>query len=106
MNPAWYELRDDEIWLNPASSRAWGRRLDPGARLTLLFVDPNNQWRWAQVQGVVASKTDAGGAEHIDRLSRRYLGRDYADHQSDDPRLVVRVIPTRVTGTFGELAAA
>jgi PPOX class probable F420-dependent enzyme len=106
MNPIWYERRADEIWLNPATSRAWGRRLKPGVAVTLLFVDPANQWRWAQVQGEVLEKTREGGAEHIDRLAHRYLGRPYGQHDPADPRLLVRVRPTRVTGTFREEAAA
>ena len=106
MNPIWYERRGDEIWLNAASSRAWGRRLQPGGVVTLLFVDPGNQWRWAQIQGDVLEKTSEGGAEHIDRLSKRYFGRPYGQHDPADPRLLVRVRPTRVTGTFREEAAA
>lgn len=106
MNPIWYERRGDEIWLNAASSRAWGRRLRPGTAVTLLFVDPANQYRWAQVQGQVLEKTGRGGAEHIDRLSNRYFGRPYGQHDPADPRLLVRVKPTRVTGTFRQEAAA
>jgi PPOX class probable F420-dependent enzyme len=106
MNPIWYERRGDEIWLNAASSRAWGRRLKSGVPVTLLFVDPGNQWRWAQIQGEVLEKTREGGVEHIDRLSQRYLGRPYAQHDPADPRVLVRVRPTRVTGTFREEAAA
>jgi PPOX class probable F420-dependent enzyme len=106
MNPIWYERRGDEIWLNAASSRAWGRRLRAGARVTLLFVDPANQYRWAQVQGQVLEKALEGGAEHIDRLSQRYFGRPYGQHDPADPRLVVRVRPMRVTGTFREEVAA
>ena len=105
MNPIWYERRDDEIWLNAATSRAWGRRLNPGDDVTLLFVDPANQWRWAQVQAEVIDKTAEGGEEHIDTLSRRYLGNDYAFHDESDPRLVIRVRPTRVTGSVDEQAA-
>lgn len=104
INPVWYERRGDEIWLNPASSRRWGKRLDPGARVTLLMVDPTNMWRWTQIQATVLERTDAGGEDHIDRLSRRYLGRDYANHVPEDPRLVVRVAPERVTGTFADVA--
>jgi PPOX class probable F420-dependent enzyme len=106
MNPIWYERRGDEIWLNAASSRAWGRRLRTGTPVTLLFVDPANQYRWAQVQGEVLEKTGEGGAAHIDRLSHRYFGRPYGQHDPADPRLVVRVRPTRVTGTFRQEAAA
>ena len=102
MNPIWYDRRGDEIWLNPTVSRAWGKRLDAGRRVTLLFLDPKDQWRWAQVQGEVIEKTIEGGEQHIDDLSMRYLGRPYADHRADDPRQIVRVRPVRITGSFGE----
>jgi PPOX class probable F420-dependent enzyme len=102
MNPIWYDRRGDEIWVNPTVSRAWGKRLDPGKPVTLLFIDPTNQWRWAQVQGEVIERTIEGGAQHIDDLSQRYLGRPYGDHRPDDPRQVVRIRPVRVTGSIEE----
>ena len=105
MNPIWYDRRDDEIWLNPASSRAWGKRLDRGKRVTLLFIDPNDQWRWAQLQGEVIDRTTEGGERHIDELSQRYLGRLYADHRPEDPRQIVRVRPIRITGSIERAAA-
>lgn len=94
MNPIWYERVDEELWINPAMSRRWGQRLEAGAPVTLIMMSPHNMWRWAEIQGVVLEKTEAGGEEHIDRLSQRYLGSDYVNHQDDDPRLVVRVAPT------------
>lgn len=100
LNPIWYERRGDELWLNATRSRRWGSRLNPGTAVTLLMVDPANMWRWAQVQGRVIEKTEEGGAEHIDHLSQRYLGSDYRNHQDADPRLIVRVVPTRITGSF------
>jgi PPOX class probable F420-dependent enzyme len=106
MNPLWYERRGDEIWLNATVSRRWSARLEPGSDVTLLFISPSDMWRWAQVQGRVIEKTQEGGEEHIDRLSRRYLGRDYTDHRSADPRLVVRVQPVRVVGTIDQTKAA
>ena len=102
MNPVWYERRDGEIWLNAATSRAWRKRLEVGDGVTLLFIDPANMWRWAQVQGVVSDMGTDGGEDHIDRLSRRYLGRDYSDHRPEDPRVILKVRPTRVTGSFTE----
>ncbi len=105
MNPVWYERRGDEIWLNAASSRAWGKRLRAGAAVTLLFVDPNDQFRWAQVQGRVVEKTADGAEEHIDRLSQRYLGRPYGDHRHDDRRLIIRIEPIAVNGSLQRLAA-
>ncbi|CAN5571589.1 hypothetical protein BH20CHL6_BH20CHL6_20890 [soil metagenome] len=86
MNPIWYELRDGLLWLNPASSRAWGRKLEPGVPVTLIMVDPSDQWRWAQIQGEVVEKSAQGAEEHIDRLSQRYLGRAYGDHRKTTTR--------------------
>ena len=100
LNPIWYERREDELWLNATRSRRWGSRLEPGTPVTLLMVDPANMWRWMQVQGRVVEKTEEGAADHIDRLSHRYLGSDYRNHQADDPRVIVRVVPIRITGTI------
>ena len=100
MNPIWYERREDEIWINGTGSRKWGQRLAAGTSVTLIMVSPSNMWRWAQIQGVVLDKSFDGGEEHIDRLSQRYLGTEYANHQPDDPRLVLRIEPIRITGTI------
>ena len=100
MNPIWYERRDDEIWINGTSSRKWGQRLEAGTPVTLIMVSPANMWRWAQIQGIVRDKSYDGGEEHIDRLSQRYLGTQYRNHQPDDPRLVLRIEPIRITGTI------
>lgn len=35
----------------------------------------------------------------------RYFGRDYVDHRVDDPRLLVRVRPLRITGSIAQEAA-
>ena len=100
MNPIWYERRDDEIWINGTGSRKWGQRLAAGTPVTLIMVSPSNMWRWAQIQGVVLDKSFDGGEDHIDRLSQRYLGTEYANHQPDDPRLVLRIEPIRIAGTI------
>lgn len=100
LNPIWYDRDGNRIRINPASSRNWGKRLDQGSEVTLLFVDPANQFRWAEVRGRVLSKTLEGGEEHIDTLSRRYFGQDYGNHDPDDPRLLVIVEPTHVFGSI------
>ncbi|HVL54412.1 MAG TPA: pyridoxamine 5'-phosphate oxidase family protein [Vitreimonas sp.] len=102
MNPIWYDRDGDRIRLNPTVSRRWGKRLEPGASVTLLFLDPGNMWRWAEIRGRVVSKTLEGGEAHIDLLSRRYLGRDYTAHDPHDPRQVVVVEPEQIGGTFDE----
>lgn len=104
LNPIWYDRDGDLIRINPTESRKWGKRLKPGSQVTLLFIDPTNMWRWAEIRGRIVSKSREGGEEHIDTLSRRYLGADYQQHNPDDPRLLVVVEPERVGGTFADQA--
>jgi PPOX class probable F420-dependent enzyme len=96
MNPIWYEYRDGQIWLNGGPERAWVKHLQRDPRVTLLVVDPKNQFRWAQIQGRLVDTTAEGADEHIDRLSQRYFGRPYPAEKVD--RLIVRVEPERVGG--------
>jgi PPOX class probable F420-dependent enzyme len=96
MNPIWYEYRDGQIWLNGGPGRAWVKHMERDPRVTLLVVDPKDQFRWAQIQGRLAGTTTEGAGEHIDHLSQRYFGRPYAADKTG--RLIVRVDPERVTG--------
>jgi PPOX class probable F420-dependent enzyme len=102
MNPVWYEYDGQSFWLNAADSRAWLEHLRRDPRVTLLLIDPNNMWRWAQIQGEVVEIDDdpQRGADHIDRLSERYLGRPYGGFRVGETRVKVRVEPVRVTGSF------
>ncbi|GAC1322379.1 MAG: PPOX class F420-dependent oxidoreductase [Chloroflexota bacterium] len=96
MNPVWYEYREGEVWLNGATARGWVKHLHREPRVTLLVVDPKNQFRWAQIQGRVGGMTEDGAADHIDRLSHRYVGVAYQAEKTN--RIIVRVSPERVTG--------
>lgn len=60
MNPIWFDRDRDLLRLNATVSRRWGKRLDPGSSVTLLFIDRADMWRWAEIRGRVPSR-DAGG---------------------------------------------
>jgi hypothetical protein len=100
LNPVWFEYEDGKILLNGGGNRAWLKHAqkDKG-RITILFIDPKNMWRYAQVQGRIVRTTTAGAGEHISHLSRRYLGRDYANPTTG--RLLIEVVPERVIGAGG-----
>ena len=102
MNPIWYEYDGESFWLNAADSRAWLEHLRRDPRVTLLLIDPTNMWRWAQIQGRVTEIDDDAqrGADHINRLSQRYLGHVYGGFREGETRVTLRVEPVRVTGSF------
>jgi PPOX class probable F420-dependent enzyme len=96
LNPVWYEYRDGQIWLNGGPKRGWFEHMRRDPRVTLFVKDPNNMWRWAQIQGRLAGTATEGADDHIEHLSRRYTGGPYRNPKVD--RLIIRIDPYRVTG--------
>jgi PPOX class probable F420-dependent enzyme len=70
--------------------------LDP--RVSLTVVDPESAYRWLSVSGR-ATLVDEGADEQIDRLAKKYLGKDsYPFRAPDERRVTVRITPTRIEG--------
>jgi len=99
MNPIWFEYEDGYIWLNSARGRKWVERVQREGTITLLFVDPKDMFRTAEVRGTIVSVTEDGAVEHIHHVSHRYLGKDYP-WMGDDVRVKVQVQPTKVHTSF------
>jgi hypothetical protein len=51
------------------------RNLEHDPRLSLVVVDPQDPYRWFKVLGT-GRLVDEGADEQIDRLSKKYTGRD------------------------------
>jgi PPOX class probable F420-dependent enzyme len=101
----WFDENDGEIWINTAVGRAKERHLRRDPRAALIVVDPQNQFRWIAVSGPATMQTD-GADEHIDRLSKKYLGQDrYPWHDPKQRRIIVRITPDHVDSTGFDEAA-
>lgn len=95
----WVDVDGDTVLFNTAEGRAKPRHLRRDPRVALTVVDPQDPFRWLSVSGT-AELTRDGAAEHIDRLSKKYTGRDvYANHDPDHPRLKVTITPERIDAT-------
>ena len=95
----WVDVDGDTVLFNTAEGRAKPKHLRRDPRVALTVVDPQNPFRWISVSGT-AQLTQDGAAEHIDRLSKKYTGKDvYAGHDPDHPRLKVTIAPERVDAT-------
>ena len=96
LTPVWFEYRDGQIWLNGGPKRDWFKHMKRDPRVSLQVVDPKNMFRWAAIEGTLASTSMEGGDDHIERLSQRYTGAPYRNPKVD--RMIVRVDPIRVRG--------
>src|SRR5690348_13589107 len=101
VNPVWFESHDGYIWLNSFEGSHWLEHVRRDTDVTLLFIDPKNMWRWAQVQGRLVEAAPDRGDAHINSLSARYTGNPH--YQKRDPnqrRVIVKIEPTRITGSI------
>jgi len=92
----WVDEDDGLILFNTAEGRCKPRELRADPRVSILVVDPNDAYRWIAADGT-AELTHEGADEQIDRLAKKYLGKDeYPFRRPGEQRVTVRITPARV----------
>ena len=95
----WVDREDGAVSFNTARGRAKERHLARDPRVSLLVVDPDNAYRWVAVTGT-AELVDEGADAQIDKLSKKYLGKDeYPWRNPEERRVTVRIRPEKVEAT-------
>lgn len=90
----WVDVDDDGPSFNTAWPRAKPRYLDVDPRASLVVLDPHDPYRWIAITGTT-TMTDDGANDQIDRLSKKYTGREkYANHREGETRVSVRISPS------------
>jgi PPOX class probable F420-dependent enzyme len=95
----WVDREDGAVSFNTARGRAKERHLARDPRVSLLVVDPDNAYRWVAVTGT-AELVDEGADAQIDKLSKKYLGKnEYPWRNPEERRVTVRIRPEKVEAT-------
>jgi PPOX class probable F420-dependent enzyme len=91
----WVDATDDQLLINTEVHRAKYKAMQQNPDVTVTIWDLENPYRYAEVRGRVAGEVRGDDArDHIDRLSQRYLGQDYAATIQSE-RVIVRIDPVR-----------
>jgi len=65
----------------------------------VLVVDPNDSYKWVSVDGPAELTTDGADAQ-IDKLAKKYLGKDeYPWRNPEEQRVKVRITPEHITAS-------
>jgi PPOX class probable F420-dependent enzyme len=92
----WVDVDDEGVSFNTAWPRAKPRHLGADPRVSLLVVDPGDDYRWISISGTV-TLTEEGANAQIDRLAKKYRGLDsYPWHKPEETRVSARISPTWV----------
>jgi PPOX class probable F420-dependent enzyme len=90
----WVDVDEDGVSFNTAWPRAKPRYLKENPEVSLLVVDPGDEYRWISISGT-ATLTEDGADDQIDRLAKKYKGFDsYPWHKPEETRVSVRIAPT------------
>jgi PPOX class probable F420-dependent enzyme len=87
----WVDTDGRNIVINTVQGFQKVRNVGRDARVAVAIADPANPSRYLSVRGRVVELTETGGAEHIEQLAQKYLGRPYPWFGGRDQ---VRVIMT------------
>jgi PPOX class probable F420-dependent enzyme len=92
----WVDVEGDKVSFNTALGRAKPKHLEHDPRASLLMVDPNDAFKWVAVSGPVEMTQDGADAQ-IDKLAKKYLGKDeYPWRNAEETRVKVLIKPEKV----------
>jgi PPOX class probable F420-dependent enzyme len=95
----WVDVENGKVSFNTARGRTKSKNLERDPRASLLMVDPNNAWKWVAVSGP-AELTEEGADAQIDKLAKKYLGKDeYPWRSPEETRVKVLIEPEKVDAT-------
>jgi PPOX class probable F420-dependent enzyme len=91
VSPVWCELDGTHVVINSAKDRQKDRNMRRDPRVALAISDPANPYRYLQVRGTVVEITEQGADAHIDKLSHKYMGKDYPYRDPSSTRVIYRI---------------
>ena len=96
VTPVWFDWDGTQLLINTARGRVKDRIVKDNPNVAVTIPDPENPYRYIQIQGKVVEQTEEGARDHIDALAEKYLGqRSYPFYQGET-RVIYKVQLERV----------
>lgn len=99
----WCNSAGDHVLVNTAVGRRKDKNVRRDPRVTVMALDPKNQYRWIEIRGTVEEITEDGAVDHIEELARLYMKTPGyyghvapAERADKETRITYKIKPTRV----------
>ena len=93
----WVDVHNGKASFNTNRGRAKNRNLSRNPKVCLSVQDPDNPGQYAVLTGTATISED-GAIDHINHISRKYTGHDYANFQPGEVRVSVDIDLDQVRG--------
>lgn len=98
VTPVWFDFDGTYIRINTAKGRVKDKNMRRNPKVALAIMDPDNPYRYLSVRGKIAEITEDGADNHIDALTKKYLGKDkYPFRQPGEVRVLYKIRPVRIS---------
>ena len=102
ITPTWVDLEEQNgghILINTAIGRVKQKNVSRNPNIALAIIDQNNPYDMVSVRGKVVEQINGNAAEqHIDKLAKKYLGKDkYPGRSPGEKRIILKIKPTRIS---------
>jgi PPOX class probable F420-dependent enzyme len=98
----WVDTDGENILINTEPTRQRSKNVARDPRITVLIHAADSAWDWSEIRGHVIETIGGQVArDHIDELSNKYTGADYARPIGPDGRIILKVAPTKINTSAG-----
>ena len=92
----WISAEDGTVAVNSALGRKWPTNLERDPRVSVLVYEQSNPYNYVEIRGS-ATPTREGADEHINALTKKYIGQDeYPFRQPGEERIKFVIQPDHV----------
>jgi PPOX class probable F420-dependent enzyme len=93
----WVDTDGEHLLVNTEPQRQRAKNVRRNPRITVLIHSDQDPWDWSEVRGRVVGTVEGDEArEHIDQLSRKYVGTDYRNPIGPQGRVILKIAPEKV----------
>jgi PPOX class probable F420-dependent enzyme len=101
ITPTWVDLEEQDgghILVNTAVGRVKQKNVSQNPNIALAIIDQNNPYDMVSVRGKVVEQVEGDAAEqHIDKLAKKYLGKDkYPGRSPGERRIILKIKPKHI----------
>jgi PPOX class probable F420-dependent enzyme len=92
----WINVEDGRPAVNSAEGRLWPTNLERDPHITVLVYESGNPYHFVEIRGTATGTTE-GADEHINALTKKYLGQDeYPGRQPGEQRVKFTIEPSNI----------
>jgi len=98
VTPTWVDIENGNILVNTAVGRLKHKNISRDPRVALAIADQNNPYDMVTIRGrTIEQLTGDAAEEHIDKMAKKYIGKDkYPFRSPGEKRVILKIKPEKV----------